>query len=252
MVKAFDSIIADYAGNKVKVNGEEYKVGACCVDLLNSFNGPEEGKEFEEFSERIFGATNVLGSDVIPQEVLDALGADIVSLLRLVKNVHPFTAFATNTQLDAIMEAYDSLTYREKEMVAMDLSFCSECLRPEMITNKKGEREPNPLHANSYVSIAEEFEMEDGNWAKHIINGAYDKSGAKFSTVVIAKVPNAVCDSPSPIVEFLRSTSDTPTSAAQMEIRSPTIRACCIKVYDNISESQFICSSLNSQKLSDF
>ncbi len=60
MEKAYDYIVADYAGNKVKVNGEEYKVGACCVDLLNSFNGPEEGKEFEEFSERIFGATNAL------------------------------------------------------------------------------------------------------------------------------------------------------------------------------------------------
>ena len=44
-----------------------------------------------------------------------------------------------------------------------------------MITNKKGEREPKPLHANSYVSIAEEFEMEDGNWAKHVIDVAYDK-----------------------------------------------------------------------------
>ena len=54
MEKAYDYIVADYAGNKVKVKGEEYKVGACCVDLLNSFNGPEEQKAFEELSERIF------------------------------------------------------------------------------------------------------------------------------------------------------------------------------------------------------
>ena len=108
MEKAYDYIVADYAGNRVKINGEEYKVGACCVDLLNSFNGPEEGKEFEEFSERIFGATNALGSDVIPQEVLDALGADIVSLLRLVKNVHPFTAFVTDVQLAAIKGAFSA------------------------------------------------------------------------------------------------------------------------------------------------
>ena len=88
---------------------------------------------------------------------------------------NPDTVFFATMRADAVMEAYDALTYREKEMVAMDLSFCSECLQPEMITNKKGEREPKPLHANSYVSIAEEFEMEDGNWAKHIIDGAYDK-----------------------------------------------------------------------------
>lgn len=116
MVKAFDSIIADYAGNKVKINGQEYKVGACCVDLLNCLNGPEEKKEFQALSERIFGASNVLGSDVIPQEVLDALGADIVSLLRLVKNVHPFTAFETDTQLDAVSGAFsvdDAIRFRK-------------------------------------------------------------------------------------------------------------------------------------------
>lgn len=89
--------------------------------------------------------------------------------------LNPETVFLATLRADAVMEAYDSLTYREKEMVAMDLSFCSECLQPEMITNKKGEREPKPLHANSYVSIAEAFEMEDGNWAKHIIDGAYGK-----------------------------------------------------------------------------
>ncbi len=115
MEKAFDYIVADYAGNRVKVNGEEYKVGACCVDLLNSFNEPKEGKEFEELSLRIREESTVLESDVIPQEALDALGADIVSLLRLVKNVHPFTAFATDTQLDAVRGAFsadDAIRFR--------------------------------------------------------------------------------------------------------------------------------------------
>ena len=102
MEKAYDYIVADYAGNKVKVNGEEYKVGACCVDLLNSFNGPEEQKAFEGLCLRIREESTVLESDVILPEALDALGTDIVSLLRLVKNVHPFTAFATDTQLDAV------------------------------------------------------------------------------------------------------------------------------------------------------
>jgi len=115
VVKAYDYIVADYAGNKVKVNGEEYKVGACCVDLLNSFNGPEEEKAFEELSLRIREESAVLESDVIPQEALDALGADIVSLLRLVKNVHPFTAFAADTQLDAVRGAFsadDAIRFR--------------------------------------------------------------------------------------------------------------------------------------------
>ena len=116
MEKAYDYIVADYAGNRVKINGEEYKVGACCVDLLNSFNGPKEGKEFEELSLRIREESTVLESDVIPQEALDALGADIVSLLRLVKNLHPFTAFATDTQLDAVSGAFsadDAIRFRK-------------------------------------------------------------------------------------------------------------------------------------------
>ena len=115
MEKAYDYIVADYAGNRVKVNGEEYKVGACCVDLLNSFNGPEEQKAFEELSLRIREESTVLESDVIPPEALDALGTDIVSLLRLVKNVHPFTAFATDTQLDAVRGAFsadDAIRFR--------------------------------------------------------------------------------------------------------------------------------------------
>ena len=57
----------------------------------------------------------------------------------------------------------------------MDLSFCSERLTPEMVTDKNGKREPKPPHANSYVNIAEAFEMEDGNWEKQNIDGAYDK-----------------------------------------------------------------------------
>ena len=108
MEKAFDNIIADYTGNKVKVNGEEYKVGACCVDLLNSFNGPEESKALEELSERILLVSAALESDVIPQESLDALGADIVSLLRSVKSIHPFTAFVSDAQLDAVKGAFSA------------------------------------------------------------------------------------------------------------------------------------------------
>lgn len=108
MEKAYDYIVADYVGNRVKVNGEEYKIGACCVDLLNSFNGPKEQKAFEELSLKIREESAILESDVIPQEILDALGTDIVSLLRLVKNVHPFTAFATDKQLDAVRGAFSA------------------------------------------------------------------------------------------------------------------------------------------------
>lgn len=106
MVKAFDSIIADYAGNKVKVNGEEYKVGACCVDLLNCLNGTEEKKEIQALSERILGVSPLFYSDVLPQEHLDSLGEDIVSLLRQVKTVRPFTACAKGSKAAGVRQGY--------------------------------------------------------------------------------------------------------------------------------------------------
>ena len=75
--------------------------------------------------------------------------------------------------------------------------------------------------------------------------GVANQIGVKFSTVAIAKAPNAVCDKPSPSMEFLRRTNGTPTSAVQIEINNPAISARCIKVYESISKNQFICISLD-------
>lgn len=59
--------------------------------------------------------------------------------------------------------------------------------------------------------------------------------GVKLSTEAIANAPNPTCDSPSPIIEFLLKTKDTPISDAHKEISIPTINAFIIKEYENIS-----------------
>ena len=53
-------------------------------------------------------------------------------------------------------------------------------------------------------------------------------SGSKFNTLAIATPPNPTCDSPSPIMEFLLSTNDTPIRDAQTDINNPAIKALCI------------------------
>lgn len=64
--------------------------------------------------------------------------------------------------------------------------------------------------------------------------------GASPSTEAIAKAPNATCESPSPSMEFLRKTSCVPTSAAESEIRMPTVSARSINEYENISMRLFM------------
>ena len=89
--------------------------------------------------------------------------------------LNPETVYFLKLRSNAVLDAFDSLTYREREMVAMELSFCPECLRPLMEKGKNGVRKPKPLHTESYISMAEDFELIDGDSAKRILKGAYDK-----------------------------------------------------------------------------
>ena len=89
--------------------------------------------------------------------------------------LNPEAVYFQRLRTNAVLDAFDSLTYREREMVAMKLSFCPDCLHPHMMKGKNGTRRPKPPHATSYISIAEEFELIDGDSAKRIIKGALCK-----------------------------------------------------------------------------
>ncbi len=68
-----------------------------------------------------------------------------------------------------------------------------------------------------------------------ITRGIENSIGAIPKIVASATLPKATCDKPSPIIEYLLKTSDTPTKAAHSDINIPTINALCINVYENIS-----------------
>jgi len=105
MEKAFDHIIADYAGNKVMVNGAEHLVGECSVALLNCFNEPDELEALGDLSDDILADSVYVESSETTQDHIDVLCEDILSLLRLVKDFHPFVPFATEVQLEAVWES---------------------------------------------------------------------------------------------------------------------------------------------------
>lgn len=89
--------------------------------------------------------------------------------------LNPEAVYFQRLRTNAVLDAFDSLTYREREMVAMKLSFCPDCLHPHMMKGKNGTRRPKPPHATSYISIAEEFELIDGIRQNESLKGHYAK-----------------------------------------------------------------------------
>ena len=69
-----------------------------------------------------------------------------------------------------------------------------------------------------------------------ITNGIENSIGAIPRIVANATLPKATCDNPSPIIEYLLRTKDTPIKAAHRDISKPTTKALCINVYENISK----------------
>ncbi len=123
MEKAFDHIIADYAGNKVKVNGTEHLIGECCIDLLNCFNDPDEQEALGDLSEDILADSVSVEYPEATQDQMDVLRDDILSFLRLVKDFRPFVPFAAESQLEAIRE-----TFSGKESMAIRSLYQKYCV----------------------------------------------------------------------------------------------------------------------------
>ena len=65
--------------------------------------------------------------------------------------------------------------------------------------------------------------------AAKITIGIENNIGAALNEAEIAKAPKAICESPSPIIEYLFKTKQTPNKAEQSETSVPTISAFCKK-----------------------
>lgn len=65
--------------------------------------------------------------------------------------------------------------------------------------------------------------------AATITVGTATARGARFRAEAMARAPKPTWESPSPIMEYLFSTRDTPRSAAHKLTSTPTISARCMK-----------------------
>ena len=89
---------------------------------------------------------------------------------------NPERLFFKQWRTDALFDAYESLDYRERTMVAVHLRFCTECYgiyEP----GKDESSKPVKLLCKSkvYIDLAAEHTLSSPDTAFRIVNGAYEK-----------------------------------------------------------------------------
>ena len=85
----------------------------------------------------------------------------------------PETAFFRNMQIEEILQAYYSLDYRERYIVAARLDFCPECLtiteRDRHGLDRRKEKKP------TFEDLANDFGLRSANAAEDIYYGSIEK-----------------------------------------------------------------------------
>ena len=89
---------------------------------------------------------------------------------------NPERLFFKGWQSDALFNAYESLDYRERTMVADHLGFCTECYGIyELGKDENGKTFKMLRKGKAYIDLAAEHTLSSPDTAFRIVNGAYDK-----------------------------------------------------------------------------
>ena len=89
---------------------------------------------------------------------------------------NPERLFFKQWQTDALFNAYESLDYRERTMVADYLGFCTECYGIyELGKDKNGKPVKLLRKSKAYIDLAAEHTLSSPDTAFRIVNGAYEK-----------------------------------------------------------------------------
>ena len=89
---------------------------------------------------------------------------------------NPERLFFKQWQIDALFDAYESLDYRERTMVADHLGFCTECYGIyELGKDKSGKPVKLLRKSKAYIDLAAEHTLSSPDTAFRIVNGAYEK-----------------------------------------------------------------------------
>ena len=92
------------------------------------------------------------------------------------KTSNPERLFFKQWQADALFDAYESLDYRERTMVADHLGFCTECYGIyELGKDENGKPVKLLCKSKAYIDLAAEHTLSSPDTAFRIVNGAYEK-----------------------------------------------------------------------------
>ena len=89
---------------------------------------------------------------------------------------NPEKLFFRQWQTDALFDAYESLDYRERMMVADHLGFCPECYGIyELGRDENGNSVKLLRKGKAYIDLAAEHTLSSPDTAFRTVNGAYEK-----------------------------------------------------------------------------
>lgn len=89
---------------------------------------------------------------------------------------NPEKLFFRQWQTEALFDAYESLDYRERTMIADHLGFCTECYGIyELGKDETGKTVKLLRKSKAYIDLAAEHTLSSPDAAFRIVNGAYEK-----------------------------------------------------------------------------
>ena len=92
------------------------------------------------------------------------------------KTSNPERLFFKQWRTDALFDAYESLDYRERTMIADHLGFCTECYGIyELGKDENGKPVKLLRKSKAYIDLAAEHTLSSPDTAFRIVNGAYEK-----------------------------------------------------------------------------
>ena len=95
-------------------------------------------------------------------------------------STNPEQVFFTALRSEAVLNAFESLDYRERMLVAAHLGFCPECFEIYEIKEKEGMPVLAPRKKQSLVDLAIEHELADPDSVQGILERAYGKMREKL------------------------------------------------------------------------
>lgn len=92
------------------------------------------------------------------------------------KTSNPERLFFKQWRTDALFDAYESLDYRERTMIADHLGFCTECYGIYELGEDENDKPVKLLRkSKAYIDLAAEHTLSSPDTAFRIVHGAYEK-----------------------------------------------------------------------------